>query len=341
LRVLVVTNMYPTSEKPAGGVVVEQQVQSLRKLGLDVEVLHLDRGSYGRRVYWKLPRDLRRAVEQGQPALVHVTYGGVMAFLATRAVRDRPVVVYFRGSDLLGSSADALPRRFTIHLGVRASRRAALRASGVMVDSENLRAALPRGAAEGNVWVVPSGIDLDRFLPLDQDECRAWLGWDSGRRHVLFPSPASRPEKRYSLAKAAVARLRATGCEVDLHELDGVAHADVPTWINASDAVLLTSTHEGSPNVVKETLACNVPIVAVDVGDVRRRLAGVTGCYVAAPTAEDLAAKLSLVLSAGGRVDGRSTLGDISLERTAERLCEIYQTVLERTSDRVSPRAVR
>jgi glycosyltransferase involved in cell wall biosynthesis len=341
LRVLIVTNMYPTPEEPTGGVVVEQQVQSLRKLGIEVEVLHLDRGGNGRRVYRKLPRELRRAVERGQPALVHVTYGGVMAFLATRAVRDRPVLVYFRGSDLLGSSADALPRRLTINLGVRASRRAALRASGVMVDSENLRAALPQGAAEGKVWVVPSGIDLGRFRPLDRDECRARLGWEPGRRHMLFPAPASRPEKRYGLAEAAVARLRATGSEVDLHELDGIAHTDVPTWINASDVVLLTSTHEGSPNVIKEALACNVPIVSVDVGDVRQRLASVPGCFVAAPTAEDLAEKLSLVLSAGGRVDGRPTLADISLERTAERLREIYQTVLERTRDGVSPPAVR
>jgi len=341
LRVLVVTNMYPTPEERAGGVVVEQQVQSLRELGLDVEVLHFDRRSHGRRVYWRLGRALRRALEQGQPALVHVTYGGVLAFLATRAVRDRPVVVYFRGSDLLGSSADALLRRSTIQLGVLASRRAALRAAGAIVDSENLRAALPPGAARGNVWVVPSGIDLERFAPLDRDECRVRLGWVDGRRHILFPAPASRPEKRYQLAEAAVARLRGTGCEVDLHELDGVVHDEVPTWINASDAVLLTSTHEGSPNVVKEALACNVPVVAVDVGDVRQRLARVEGCFVAAPTAAELAAKLSLVLSASGRVDGRSTLTSISLERTAERLREIYQTVLERTRDTAGRDAVR
>jgi len=175
---------------------------------------------------------------------------------------------------------------------------------------------------------VPSGIDLERFAPLDRDECRVRLGWVDGRRHILFPAPASRPEKRYQLAEAAVARLRGTGCEVDLHELDGVVHDEVPTWINASDAVLLTSTHEGSPNVVKEALACNVPVVAVDVGDVRQRLARVEGCFVAAPTAAELAAKLSLVLSASGRVDGRSTLTSISLERTAERLREISRPIV-------------
>jgi glycosyltransferase involved in cell wall biosynthesis len=331
LRVLVVTNMYPTRQDPSVGVVVERQVQSLRELGLEVDVLHFDRRSRGRQVYWRLGHALRQAVERVQPDLVHVTYGGVTAYLATRAVRDRPVVVYFRGSDLLGSPAEALARRFTIHLGVIASRIAAARAAAAIVDSENLRAALPSGAAGGNVWIVPSGIDLVRFAPLDRERCRAQLGWAADRHHVLFPAPASRPEKRYALAEAAVARLGASGFEVDLHELDGIQHTEVPTWMNASDVVLLTSTHEGSPNAVKEALACNVPVVAVDVGDVRQRLADVSGCYVAAPTTNDLAEKLGLVLAGGGRVDARSTLVEISLEKTAQRLLDIYRATVAKT----------
>ena len=328
MRVLVVTNMYPTPSNPAGGVFIELQVRSLRKLGVEVEVLHFDRRSRGPRAYWRLGRELTRAVERTQPALVHIAYGGVLAEVATRAVRDRPLLVQYWGSDLLGSRAERPLRRFTIHVGVLASRRAALRASGVIVVSENLRASLPNGAANGNIWVLASGIDLDRFQPLDQDECRSRLGWTSGSKHVLFPASPRRAEKRYPLARAAVEQLRAKGFQVELHALDGVAHTDVPTWMNASDVVLLTSTHEGSPNVVKEALACNVPVVAVDVGDVSQRLAGVQGCYVAAATAEDLAEKLALVLSKGERVDGRAALAEISLERTAHKLLDIYRAIL-------------
>jgi teichuronic acid biosynthesis glycosyltransferase TuaC len=328
LRVLLVTNMYPTSEHAVSGVFVEQQVRSLRQLGVEIEVVHFDRRSLGPRAYWKLGHRLRQEVERVQPALIHVAYGGVMADLATSAVRDRPVLVHYRGSDLLGSHGEALLRRLTIHLGVVASRRAAVRATGVIVVSENLRAALPTRAANANVWVVPSGIDLNRFVPLDQDESRSRLGWAPGRKHVLFPASPSRPEKRYQLAQAAVAGLRARGWDVDLHPLDGVAHAEVPTWINGSDVVLLTSTHEGSPNAVKEALACNAPVVAVDVGDVHQRLASVQGCYVAAPRPDDLAEKLDLVLSTGRRVDARDTLAELSLERTAQRIFEIYRTVL-------------
>jgi glycosyltransferase involved in cell wall biosynthesis len=332
LRVLLVTNMYPTPAHAVSGVFVEQQVRSLRQLGVEVEVVHFDRRSLGPRAYWKLGHRLKQVVERVEPALIHVAYGGVMADLATSAVRDRPVLVHYRGSDLLGSHGEALPRRLTIQLGVVASRRAALRAAGVIVVSENLRAALPTRAASANVWVVPSGIDLNRFVPLDQDESRARLDWTPGPKHVLFPASPSRPEKRYQLAEAAIAELRAKDWDIDLHHLDGVAHAEVPTWINASDVVLLTSAHEGSPNAVKEALACNVPVVAVDVGDVRERVASVQGCYVAAPSANDLAEKLDLVLSTGRRVDARDTLAELSLERTAERILEIYRTVLRQAA---------
>jgi glycosyltransferase involved in cell wall biosynthesis len=330
LRVLVVTNMYPTSAAPSTGLVVEQQVRSLRELGVEVEVevLHFDRKTLGPGVYRGLGRTLKRSVDAFRPDVIHLTYGGVMAYLATRAVPDLPILVYFRGSDLLGSRAEPLARRFTIYLGVLASRRAAFRASGALVDSENLRAALPKRIGE-NVWIVPSGIDLKAFAPLDRERCRSELGWPPDSQQVLFTASPRRPEKRFPLAEAAVARLRANGRDAELRVLDCVAHDEVPTWMNASDVVLLTSTHEGSPNAVKEALACNVPVVSVDVGDVRQRLAAVAGCHVAEPTAEDLAEKLELVLSAGGRVDARGTLAEISLERTGERLVEIYRTLVE------------
>lgn len=328
--------MYPTPQDPASGVFVEQQVQSLRRAGVEVDVFHVDRQRRGAGAYRGLRRELQREVDRVQPALVHVAYGGVMAALVTSAVRDRPVIVHYRGSDLLGSRAEPLFRRLVIRIGVLASRRAAARASGVIVVSKSMGAALPERAASGNVWVVPSGIDLDRFRPLDRRDCRARLGWAPNKKHILFPAGKARPEKRYGLAEAAVGRLRATEPGVELHTLDQVPHMDVPTWINASDVVLLTSTHEGSPNAVKEALACNVPVVAVDVGDVRERLTSVNGCYVATATAEDLAEKLQIVISAGIRVRGRATLAEISLDRIAERIRGIYAAVLDARAGRPS-----
>ena len=221
MRVLVATNMYPTSRNLTSGVFVEQQVRSLRELGVEVQVLHFDRMSGGRNVYWSVRRRIRRELRRFHPELVHVHYGGLMADLLTSAVRDRPVIVQYWGSDLLGSHTERGLRRLSVQAGVLASRRAAGRAAAVIVVSEGLRAALPLRAAAGNVWVVPGGIDLERFRPLDQHDCQLNIGWDEGRKHVLFPSSSQRPEKRYALAQAAVERLRGE-FQADLHELDGV-----------------------------------------------------------------------------------------------------------------------
>ena len=327
MRVLVVTNMYPTESLPGSGTFVAAQVDSLRAAGLDVDLLHLNRAEQGRSVYRGLTGKVRTLASRLQPAVVHVMYGGVMADAVTRAVRDRPVVVSFCGSDLLGADAPSIVERLSLRQGVRASRRAARRAAGVVVKSTNLLNALPVEVARERSWVVPNGIDLTRFRPLDRAECRRTLGWNPDGRHLLFPARPSRPEKRYPLAAAAVRILGERGEPATLHVLDGVGHEEVPTWLNAADVVLLTSEYEGSPNAVKESLACNVAVVSVDVGDVRERLQHIAGCFLAEPTPDDLATKISAALSHEGRVPGRESVEDLSLDSVAARLCAIYETV--------------
>lgn len=330
MRVLVVTNAYPSVADPASGVFVERQVASLVDGGVDVDVVHVDRTGTGQRAYLRLPELIRRSTAEARPDLLHVTYGGVMAAAVTRSADELPVVVSFCGTDLLGSPAEPPVRRAVIRAGVVASRFAAVRAAGVVVKSPVLRDALPRSVPRDRVWVVPSGIDFERFRPLDRDASRARLGWDVSRRHVLFPADRARAEKRFPLAEAAVEALRGRGADVVLHALAGVPHDEVPTWINAADAVLLTSTHEGSPNAVKEALACDVPVVSVDVGDVRSLLDGIAGCVVAPADPAGLADGLAAVLSGAGRVEARERHRGLSLERAAERLIEVYETVLER-----------
>jgi hypothetical protein len=326
MRVLVVTNIYPTDAHPASGTFVAAQVESLRDLGVDIEVLFVDRLESGRAVYRNLAETVRASFDAVRPDLVHVMYGGVMSDTVTKTVRDRPVLVSFCGSDLLGSRGGPL-EKLSGRYGVIASKRAAGRASGIVVKSENLMRALPKGLDRSRVWLLPSGVDLRRFEPMARSECQRRLGWDPARKHVLFPADPARPEKRFALAEASVAHLNRSGADVELHVLRDVPHADVPSWLNAASAILLTSTHEGSPNAVKEALACNVPVVSVDVGDVRARIAAIDGCFIAEPTPEDLAAKLGLVLERVAPIDGRKRLTDISVDRVAAKLHEIYGLV--------------
>jgi teichuronic acid biosynthesis glycosyltransferase TuaC len=328
MKLLMVTNNYPTAQQPGVGNYVRRQEESLRELGVEIDLLHVDRRQAGRRVYRTLPGRLLERVAAFDPDLVHVLYGGVMADIVTRSVVDRPLVVSFQGTDLLGGPGRNILDRLSRRFGVRGSRRAARRAAGIIVVSETLRHALPRGIDPERVYVLSNGLGLSLFRPLDRAECRAQLGWAPERKHVLFPAPPGRPEKRFPLAQAAVELVRAAGTAADLHALEGVPHDEVPVWINAADVVVLTSTHEGSPNVVKEALACDVALVSVDVGDVRERLTGVSGCFIAEATAADLAEKIGRAFSYGDRVKGRGTVEDFSLERVAERLLALYERVL-------------
>lgn len=331
MRVLVVTNAYPTPADPALGTFVRDQVESLRALGLEIELLHIDRASRGRSAYRRLGPVLRSAVEQSRPDIVHVTYGGVLAGIVARKLPERAIVVSFCGNDLLGEGDAKLPRRLTGRYGVYCSHRAASKASGIVVKSKALQDALPQRIDKRRVWVIPSGVDIELFQPQDARESRARLAWAQDREHVLFPAATNRTEKRFDLAQAAVDQLRATGRNVELHVLDRVPRDTVPLWLNASDVVILTSTHEGSPNVIKEALACDVAVVSTDVGDVRERIAGVHGSHIAEATPDDLAAKLTLALD-GGRATSRWAVADLSLPRTATRMLAVYEAVVDSTA---------
>jgi glycosyltransferase involved in cell wall biosynthesis len=117
--------------------------------------------------------------------------------------------------------------------------------------------------------------------------------------------------------------------DAELHVLRGVPNEEVPIWLNASNVVLLTSQHEGSPMIVKEALACDRPIVSVDVGDVAERLSGIQGCYLARPEAADLAGKLLRVSKGPPSIRGRQTLTELSLHRVAVRLKEFYEETIQ------------
>ncbi len=135
------------------------------------------------------------------------------------------------------------------------------------------------------------------------------------------------PVKRPWLAGAALAQWEGPGRSAELHCLRGIPNAAVPLWLNASDVLLLTSMHEGSPTIVKEALACGLPVVSVDVGDVAERIEGIEGCYLAPSDPAELAGKLSLVWQRRQRLDCRTRLEELSIVRVAEDLKRCYEDI--------------
>ena len=329
MRVLAVTNMFPGPLAPGSGTFVEQQVKGLRTIGLDVHVLHLDREKKGMTVYLGLSKRLQAEIKKFQPNVVHAMYGGVMADQVTRTVTDRPTIVTFHGSDLLGEHLSGPVRKLIAGYGVWASYKAARRAHSIVAVSKTLRDVLPHDIDRSKISIIPNGIDLDRFKPLDRNLCRRLLGWDPNIFHVLFPANSGDPVKRPKLAQATMDSFRSMGIRGEMHYLRGVPNKEVPVWLNASNVLLLTSLHEGSPTVVKEGLACDLPVVSVDVGDVTERIQCVDGCYIARPEPEDLAVKLSLVCFGKGMVNGRDKMSEFSLTKTALRLNKLYDHVLQ------------
>ena len=323
---LAVTNFFPSPAHPVSGTFIERQVAGLRQVGVDVDVMIVDREGAGMKVYGGLGKRVRAKVSGSSYDLVHVMYGGVMAEIVTRAT-DIPTVVSFCGSDLLGEHSSGRLRAAAAGYGVWASRQAARRASGVVVKSANLRDALPAGVPARRVKIIPNGIDLERFRPLPRPECQERLEWQADTFHILF-CDRDAPVKRFDLAVAACEALRARGVDTELHVLRRVPHEEVPLWLNAADVLLLTSVHEGSPNIVKEALACDRPVVSTDVGDVRARIEGIDGCWIAEADPSDLANNLEAVHRGPRVVSGRASVYDLSLEAVAARLQQFYLEIL-------------
>lgn len=329
MKILAVTNMYPSAEFPSQGIFVQEQIKGLRAAGLEVRVLFVDRRRQGPQAYFGwLQNALRSAVAGFAPDVIHVMYGGVMADRIACHHHLRPVVVTFHGSDLLGENLSGWARRIISRHGVRCSRRAAKAAAGVVVVARHLMAALNGAVAADKIRVIPCGIDLERFKPMNPLACKRQLGWNPESFHALFASGNGDPVKRPRLAGAAVAQMINSSRPAELHHLAGVPNTEVPLWLNASDALLLTSLHEGSPTVVKEALACGLPVVSVDVGDVAERIEGIEGCHLAAAKPADLAAKLDLVRQRGERLDCRARLEALSIQSVAHKLKQFYEAIL-------------
>jgi glycosyltransferase involved in cell wall biosynthesis len=331
MRVLAVTNLYPTPETPGAGTFVAEEIESLRLRGIDVEVMFLNRRRDGPWIYYQLGPALRRKVSEFAPDLIHVMYGGVMAAEVTRQRGMPPVIVNFHGSDLLGENLSGLWRKIISHYGVQCSMKAARRAHGAIVVARNLLTAIDRRVDAKKVRVIPCGINLERFKPLDRRHCQEKLGWSPSDFHVLFVSSSGDPVKRPELARAATEYLERRRGAVEFHVLSGVRNDEVPIWLNASDVLLVTSKHEGSPTVVKEALACSLPIVSVGVGDIPERIADISGCYLAEANASDLGEKLDLIYQCRERLQCRDKLQNLSSGAVAATIEEFYNETLRRT----------
>jgi teichuronic acid biosynthesis glycosyltransferase TuaC len=306
VRALVVTNMYPTPERPALGSFVRDQVEALRRRG-DVEV-ELFAFPPGLRSYPAAARALRRHYRGDRFDVVHAHFG-LTAWPAV-AARLGPVVVTLHGNDLFHPRSNRLTR-------------AVLPLTALPIAVSREFSGLLRGAGTTRrVAVLPVGIDLERFRPIPRHEARARLGLDPDRPYLLFPHDPARPLKRYDRAVAA-----AEG--TTLLTMGAVPPAEVPYWINAANAVVVPSQAEGFGLSVIEALACGVPPFGTPVGIHPVALEGIAGAYCAPWDREAWRSALRGALEADDpRVDGRARAELFSADRMAARVVAAWRDVV-------------
>ena len=295
----------------------DQQIDVLEQKGVDCTVCVVpgadqidgDMGSRrGIREYLQYIPKVRRELRRGEYDLIHANYGLTAPYAVTQF--NLPVVLTLWGSDVVGF--DGL-----------VTKACAWRADAVTVRSEEMRELLGREDA----YIVPSGVDLERFRPIDRTAARERVGWEQDGIHVLFPYSPEYERKNYPLAVRVVARAeRELGQAISLQTISGVDHEEMPYYYNAADCLLLTSEHEGSPNTVKEAMACNVPVVSTDVGDVRERLNGVEPGGLGEDE-EELTIQLKTTLNNRMRSNGRKKVAKVSWDQFGDKLTDIYQNI--------------
>ena len=308
---------------------VISQADSVRQAGWKVVLSIVDDRTSCRGIIRNLRR-IRQEVSREQPGVIHAQYGSVTAAVAYCATGRAPLIVSFGGDDLLGTPNPGMLWRLR-EKGARAiGLAAATGAAAVIVKSPNLMAALPVHLRRKAV-VLPNGVDMDWFRPLNKREARAKLGWPGEAKVVLFNAGNSGNQrvKNFPLARAGVDHLSRSVPHAILKQMSGADPTDVLWMLNAADCLLVTSRHEGSPNIVKEAMACNLPVVSVPCGDVVERVKGAYPGRISTYDAGSLAAAIDDVFTAGGRSNGREQLIAQGLSSTAiaERLITLYRSV--------------
>jgi teichuronic acid biosynthesis glycosyltransferase TuaC len=311
MRVLVVTNFMPDAGAPQRGRWVRDQIEEIRKRGIEVEVFGFPPGS---RQYIPATRRLRRLLREQPPFdLVHAHYG--LSGWCARLAGARPLIVSFHGTDVRHPVVGRMSRRLIRGIDLTAV------VSQALFLEENGRPGLPllHGSA-----VLPCGPDLSRFGPLPRVQARRELGLDPEGRYLLFPADPARPEKRADRATEL-----AEACGAELLSGGSIEPDAMRLWINAADAVLVTSDYEGLGMICIEALACEVPILSTPVGIAPFLLDDLEGTLCAPfDLAVWRAAALPHLDSPDPRITGAGRAAAFSLARTAERTIEAYRDVL-------------
>ena len=303
---------------------VQAQGNSLIKCGVGVDFFPIH--GKGTRGYFPAIGKLRKHLHQNRYDLIHAHYGlsGNVALLANG--RKIPLIVSYMGDDLLGEHRSGGRISPGSEIYVLLNRwQARHRNSWTIVKSKQMLQVI-KGLS--NASVIPNGVDFEIFRPVERQQARNLVGLERNLKYILFPADPERSEKNFPLADRAVQLVKQDRPDINLLTVFNKEQPELNLYYNAADLILLTSYHEGSPNTIKEAMACNCPIVSTKVGDVREVLDDTKGCYIASLEPEDVRDRIIEALNFRGRTNGRAKVEHLRSDHISNRLIKIYNQVI-------------
>ena len=288
---------------------IVEQARALEAQGCEIRFFGLQGKGIGGYIR-NLPL-LKKEIKVFQPDIIHAHYG--LSGLCANMQRRIPVVTTYHGSDI----NDRKALRFS---------KVAMRLSAWNVFVS--RQTLGKAQLKKKYSLLPCGVDLSELQLTEKTEARRQMHLAFDKKYVLFAGAFDNRVKNASLAQQAIENL--LDDSVSLLELKGYTREEVTLLMCAADALIMTSFSEGSPQVIKEALACGCPIVSMDVGDVKERVEGADGCYVAKTReSNELADLLRKALLFEGKTKGREKIVADGLDnrQVAEKLLTIYNRV--------------
>ncbi len=319
MKILMITPEWPTSKRPYNVPFLVNRVNGLRRLGVEVKVFHFQ-GRKNPINYLKAWFDVRKIYRSEIFDLVHAQFGqsGLVALPS-----PFPLVTTFRGSDLHGIVGDNESYTFIGKISRLICGYVSRHSKKNIVVSQHLERYLP---ANIQLDVVSSGVDLKIFCPINQDQSRKKIKWSLHKKIVLFASDPNRLVKRFRLAQETMTIVKKE-LNVEMKVVYNKSHKTMPLYLNASDVLLLTSKHEGSPTIVREALVCGLPVVSVDVGDVCQQIDGIKGCAVCNSDSPEALAKALVKVLKSERNIGLVSREAMDEEMKIDKIIEIYKKV--------------